>query len=90
MGVVSAQDDDIYDTYYYEYSEVTFGTSVDGEGNVEGESRTFKLGKAGADFIVVVYNENPFKPRSFLWKFITKATTLLNLSPWMSILNGIG
>jgi hypothetical protein len=64
MSVVSAQDE-MYDTYYYEYSEVVFGTSVDGEGNVEGEGRTFKTGSEGAKFVVVVYNDNPFKTKEF-------------------------
>jgi hypothetical protein len=66
MSVLSAQDDDMYDTYYYEYSEVLFGTAVDGEGNVEGESRTFDIGDDGAEFVVVIYNDAPFKTKEFL------------------------
>lgn len=86
MSVVSAQDDDIYDTYYYEYSEVVFGTSVDGEGNVEGESRTFKLGNAGADFIVVVFNDAPFKTKEFFVEVFNEGNDLvesftLNVNP---------
>ncbi len=62
MNVVSAQEEiNIYDTYYYEYSEVLFGESVDNEGNVVGENTTFKIGSSGsADIVVMIANEGAF------------------------------
>lgn len=49
------------DTYYYENSEVLFGTGADKEGNIIGEAYEFQLPNNGpAKITVAVYNEEPF------------------------------
>lgn len=49
------------DTYYYEYSEVLFGTGVDQNGDITGEATEFKLDANGkANITVAVYNDEAF------------------------------
>jgi hypothetical protein len=61
IATVNQSEGDPYDTYYYEYSEILFGTSVDNNGNIEGESTTFSLGSSGkVDLAVFVSNDGEF------------------------------
>lgn len=49
------------DTYYYEYSEVLFGTGVDQEGNMIDEATEFTLPKKGPiELAVGVFQDDPF------------------------------
>lgn len=49
------------DTYYYEYSEVLFGTGVDQEGNMIDEASEFELPSDGpAKISVGAFQDDPF------------------------------
>ncbi len=57
----SSQNEPITDTYYYEYSQVLFGTSIDSEGNLQGESTEFSLKGKPAEIVVMLLQDDPFR-----------------------------
>lgn len=74
---LQADPPDPYDTYYYEYSVILFGTSVDNEGNIVGESTTFKVGSNGvAKFDVYIENDGEFATEALYFEIYNEDSDL--------------
>lgn len=52
-------DGDEHDTYYYEYSWISTGTGVDGEGYLLGEDTKFKLNNGTTEIFFMVEQDEP-------------------------------
>lgn len=58
--------DDAQDTYYYEFSDITFGNNIDADGNVKDATEEFKLKNGKADFYCVVMQDDALKSKSII------------------------
>ena len=67
------------DTYYYEYSEVLFGSGMDSEGNILEESTQFRLPQTGSTKITVgVFNDKAFLTNKVLVEIYNQESELVD------------
>lgn len=75
------------DTYYYEYSEILFGSGIDAEGNIIDEATEFLLPETGpAKITVGVFNDEAFLTKEVYVEIYNEENELvdeftLNLEP---------